>query len=139
MRSVLAIVSFGVAITAASLAQAGDDPVAVFEHRCEPAHAATDYASWEYIANNAVRTADEYATVHNPRATFILGDVDAVFQAGGDYAGQYLVKIVAGPNNATSFAMLRPNFEFCADPSSLNDSRDDLFTVVVAKFNGRPF
>ncbi len=35
--------------------------------------------------------------------------------------------------------MLKPNFPFCADPAGLDDSRSDLFTVVNAKHNGRPF
>jgi hypothetical protein len=39
----------------------------------------------------------------------------------------------------TSFAVLRPNFEFCADPSSLDDGRSDLFSVVKAKLNGKYF
>lgn len=111
----------------------------VFDKRCPKGQRADDYPFWEFIANNAKRTADEYATDHNPRATFIVADVDPVFQAAGEHAGEYLVKLLASSPGATSFAMLRPNFDFCADPSGLDDSREDLFTVVNAKFNGRPF
>jgi hypothetical protein len=75
----------------------------------------------------------------NPRATFVRAKVDPVFQFAGDHAGKYLVMLVADNPGGTSFARLRPNFSFCADPGVLDDSRPDLFTVVSAKFNGRSF
>ena len=106
---------------------------------CEPGKAANDYASWEYIANNANRTADDYATRRNPNATFILAKVTPVLQFGGEHVGNYLVTLLQQSPNGTSFAQLKPTFDFCADPSGLDDSREDLFKVVNAKFNGRSF
>jgi hypothetical protein len=75
----------------------------------------------------------------NPSATFVFSEAEPVFQVAGEYAGTYLVKLLADDPSGTSFAMLRPNFPFCENPSNLDDSRTDLFTVVSAKFNGRPF
>ncbi len=119
-------------------AQEGD-PIAVFEKQCPKGQRADDFPAWQYIANNAIRTADEYAMVHNPMATFVLAKVDPVFQVAGEHAGEYLVKLVIDGSGGTSFAMLKPNFPFCADPAGLDDSRSDLFSVVNAKHNGRPF
>ncbi len=112
---------------------------AVFEKQCPAAQRADDFPAWEYIANNAKRTADNYAMERNPNATFILAKVEPVFQLGGDYAGEYLVRLVMDGSEGTSFAMLKPNFPFCTDPAGLDDSRSDLFTVVTAKHDGRPF
>ena len=106
---------------------------------CEPGKAANDYESWEYIANNALRTADAYATKRNPNATFIFAEIDAIYQLAGKHVGNYLVTLLQHAPNGTSFAQLKPTFDFCADPSGLDDSREDLFKVVNAKFNGRPF
>ena len=134
--SIFASLSLAIAFgTPGADAQTGS----VFEKQCPKGQRADDYPAWEFIANNAVRTADKYAMDRNPQATFILAKVEPVFQVAGDYAGEYLVKLVAGGSGRTSFAMLRPKFAFCADPSNLDDSRPDLFTVVNAKFNGRPF
>jgi hypothetical protein len=72
-------------------------------------------------------------------ATFVFAEVEPLFQVAGEYAGRYLVKLVAHGPSGISFAMLLPNFPFCEDPSTLDDSRSDLFTVVNAKFHGRPF
>ena len=115
------------------------ESISVFEKQCAKNQRADDYPFWEFIENNAKRSADEYAMDHDPRATFIPAKVDVVFQAAGEHAGEYLVKLLYSSPGATSFAMLRPNFDFCADPSGLDDSRYDLFTVVSAKFNGRSF
>lgn len=97
---------------------------------------ADQYPDWEYIKNNAVRTADEYATMHNPKSTFIFAKVDVIFQYGGEHKDSYLVRLLAGSKGKTSFAMLKPNFPMCGDPVKLDDSRSDLFSVVSAKFNG---
>jgi hypothetical protein len=117
----------------------GSNALAVFEKECAEGSRADGFPFWEYLANNARRTADNYAMEHDPRATFVTAKVDPVFQVAGDYAGEYLVLLVADNPGGTSFAMLRPNFPFCANPEALDDGRPDLFTVVSAKFNGRPF
>lgn len=116
-----------------------NNPLAVFEKQCPKGQRADDYPFWKYIANNAKRTADEYAMNRDPRATFVVAKLEVVFQVAGEHAGKYLVKLLDGASGRTSFAMLKPNFPFCVDPSNLDDSRRDLFTVVTAKFNGRPF
>lgn len=135
-HQILGVVAFAVGVF---LSVSEGSAESVFDKRCPKGQRADDYPFWEYIANNAKRTADEYAMDHNPSATFIVAKVDPVFQAAGEHAGEYLVKLLANSPGATSFAMLRPNFDFCADPSGLDDSREDLFTVVNAKFNGRLF
>ncbi len=106
---------------------------------CPSGQAATDYDDWKYLANNAIRTADDYASKRNPVASFVMADVDALFQVAGEHEGQYLVVLLAASPTGTAFAMLRPNFDFCSDPSGLDDERTDLFTVVEAKLNGIPF
>lgn len=118
---------------------AAQDIAKILEKRCAEGQGANDYPAWEFIANNAVRTADEYAMNRNPNATFVKADVEPVFQMAGEHAGEYLVKLVAQGSFGTSFAMMRPNFDFCADPANLDDSRTDLFSVVNAKLNGKPF
>jgi hypothetical protein len=121
----------------------GVDPLAqgldVIEKQCPKGQRADDFAFWVFIENSAIRTADEYAMDRNPDATFVLADVDPVFQFAGEYAGNYLVKLVMDGTTGVSFAMLKPNFPFCGDPDGLDDSRSDLFSVVIAKHNGHPF
>lgn len=131
-----ALIAFWLAIT---LGAAGAQADSVFEKKCPKGQSADDFPFWEFIANNAKRTADEYAVERNPMATFVLAKVDPVFQAAGDHAGEYLVKLIMDGSSGTSFAMLKPNFPFCADSAGLDDSRSDLFTVVIAKHNRRPF
>ena len=94
---------------------------------------------WEYIENNAARTADAYAVANNPAATFVLAKTNVAYQFGGDFEGQYLIVLLAERAGNTDFAMLRPNFDICGKAASLDDSRSDLFEVVVAKHNGQPF
>lgn len=106
---------------------------------CAEGQAATDYEVWEYIANNAKQTADAYATKRNPQAVFAIGKVTPYYQAGGEFKGQYLVQVLHEGRGGVSLAMLKPNFPFCSDPGQLNDEQPDLFTVISAKFNGRPF
>lgn len=115
------------------------NPVAVLEAKCPEGQAANDYDDWEFIHSNAIRTAEYYAIDNNPKATFILAEVEVIFQMGGEYAGEYLVKLLFTGSMGTALAMLRPNFDFCGDPSTLDDGREDLFTVVVAKLDGRDF
>ena len=130
----LAVLCVGVPAAASD-----DDPMAILAARCPDGQAATDYEFWVFIANNARRTADGYAIDRNPMATFVLADAEAIFQMGGEYAGEYLVKLLAYAPTGTALAMLRPNFDFCGDPSRLDGAREDLFTVVEAKLDGRSF
>lgn len=143
MQVVRLCASIGVALTAAfnlpSTNAQGSHVLTVFEQECADGSRADEFQFWEYIANNARRTADNYAMEHNPRATFVNAKVNTFFQVAGDHAGEYLVMLVADNPGGTSFAVLRPNFPFCADPGILDDSRPDLFTVVSAKFDGRSF
>jgi len=120
-------------------AASAQDTAKILEERCSEGEAASDYSQWEFIANNAVRTAESYAMDHNPNASFLNADVEPVFQMAGEYAGGYLVKVVAEGSFGTSFAIMRPNFNFCTNPANLDDSRTDLFSVVNAKLNGARF
>jgi hypothetical protein len=143
MKVVRLYASVGVALSAAfnlpSANAQGSDVLAVFEKQCADGSRADEFPFWEYVANNARRTADDYAMERNLRATFVNAQVDTFFQVAGDHAGTYLVMLMADNPGGTSFAVLRPNFPFCADPGTLDDSRPNLFTVVSAKFNGRSF
>ncbi|WP_145953472.1 hypothetical protein [Oceaniglobus indicus] len=115
------------------------DSTTVLESKCAEGQAANEHEYWEYIKNNAIRTADNYAAENNPRAVFIFADVEVYFQIDGEYVGEYLVKLLSSAHTGTALAMLRPNFEFCGDLSRLDDEREDLFTVVVAKLDGVDF
>ena len=139
VRSVALVLLLGPLVLPQTAEAQKRDPIAVFEKQCPKGERADEYPGWKWIANNAVRTADEYAMDRNPQATFVTAEVETVFQFAGEYAGEYLVKLLQDGPAGTSFAMLRPSFPFCVAPSSLDDSRTDLFTVVVAKFNGKPF
>jgi len=132
IRSALLIAAFAFIC----LDSIGHSEATTDDGRCEQGQRADDFPGWEFIANNARRTADEYAIQNNPAATFVIADVDAHFQVAGEYEGIYLVKLLYHAGDATDFAMLKPNFDFCGDPERLDDSRADLFTVVVAKRNG---
>ncbi|WP_142847098.1 hypothetical protein [Telmatospirillum sp. J64-1] len=131
--------TFRATVLAVAIGVAGMSVVSAQEGMCLEGTAANSFPAWEFIANNAVRTADAYAVERNPRATFILGKVSALLQFGGEYKGQYLVHVVKEGASGTAFAVLKPNFPFCEDPGELDDERADLFTVISAKFNGQPF
>lgn len=95
--------------------------------------------SWKYVVSNATRTADKYATEHNPQAVFMgAEDIEFLKQAGGDHKGRYLLKIVNQHDGKTSFAMLLPLFDE-NKPSDDLDDEGDLWKVVKAKFNGVEF
>tara|TARA_R110000751_G_scaffold52823_5_gene114841 strand:- start:17 stop:412 length:396 start_codon:yes stop_codon:yes gene_type:complete len=107
---------------------------------CAKGEAATDYEFWKYIENNAARTADEYAASHDPRATYFFKTSKAEYQESGKYAGKYLVQLHnKGRSGDISTATLVPNFDFCADPSGLDDGKPDLLTVIGGTFNGQKF
>lgn len=98
----------------------------------------TTSKNWKYILNNAARTADSYAAKRNPSAVFIRAEVEFLKQHGGEFEGRYLLKMVSKNNNDISFAMLLPLFDESASTELLNDEAE-LWRVVAAKFNGRPF
>lgn len=125
-----------IGLTRPAIAQ---DLTKIIEKICIKGQAADDYPAWQSIANNAVRAAEDYAMDRNPNATFLNADVEVVFQMAGEHAGEYLVKLVAQGSFGISFAMMRPNFDFCVNPAELDDRRPDLFSLVSAKLNRRPF
>ena len=99
----------------------------------------TSTAEWRFLFNNAARTADDYAVRRNPAATFVSAEADILYQYGGAHEGSYLVRLMATGQGGTDFALLLPAFDVCGDVTALDDSRTDLFSVVVAKHDGREF
>lgn len=91
---------------------------------------------WEFIENNAARTADAYAVARQPMATFALATVRVNFQVAGEHEGKYLLTL---RDEGRSFAQLEPTFDFCSPASTLDDERDDLWRVVLAKHMGHEF
>lgn len=97
---------------------------------------------WEYLVNNAWRTADAYASERNLNAAFFPAkpaevEVEFLKQVAGEHQGRYLLKLVSKSAGNTSFAMLLPLFDEFA-PSDDLDDEGRLWKVVVAKFNGAP-
>lgn len=97
---------------------------------------------WEYVVNNAWRTADAYAAERNPSAVFFPAkpaevEVEFLKQVAGEHQGRYLLKLVSKSAGNTSFAMLLPLFDEFA-PSDGLDDEGQLWKVVVAKLNGNP-
>lgn len=90
-----------------------------FSLGCSTGEAANEYEDWEFIANNAVRTADDYAMARFPQATFINGKVEANYQLGGEFEGKYLVMILSQSPQGTAFAVLKPNFNVISAPIRL--------------------
>lgn len=124
-------------IAAAALLLAGGTAVA---DRCAAGSAANEQEDWQWLQNNAARTADEYAVDRDqPNATPAFGDISVVYQEAGEHRGQYLVVILDGNHIGTSFMMLKPRFDFCGDISGIDDEDPNLFEVVVAKFDGLDF
>ncbi|OKH88117.1 hypothetical protein [Thalassospira sp. TSL5-1] len=111
-------------------------PLGAYAAQCEEGNAATDYPGWQYIENNAARTADSYAASHNPKATYIFATSEVVYQNG---LGYVVVLTNKGRSGDISTATLTTNFDFCGDPARLDDSREDLFTVTGGSFNGQHF
>lgn len=116
----------------------GAGSLEVFKKECAKGLAANEYPAWQWLQSNAIRTADAFATSRNPSAFFLRPEVSVIFQAAGADAGQYHVHLLQKGATGTSLAILRPNFSFCSDPKALDDSRTDLFTVVMVKLNGKP-
>lgn len=103
----------------------------------------TKTTKWEFIVNAAWRIADNYAMKRYPQCTFACQkkdeQVNLIYQEAGDYKGQYLLHILCKGKTGTLFAVLKPNFNFAQDPKTINDSEPNLWTVVMAKHNGREF
>lgn len=95
---------------------------------------------WQYIANNGIRTADEYAVKNNSAATYIGNDVQTnlVKQYGGEYEGGYLLTVINDNEGSVSYAQLQPLFDIDSDPSTLDDE-SKLWQVTTAKYNGQEF
>jgi hypothetical protein len=111
-----------------------------YAEKCSPGAAAHEQADWEFLENNAARTADAYAVDYDqPNALPAFGKIDVVYQVSGEHEGHYLVMIVSETHLGTAFMMLKPQFDFCGDIARLDDESPELFSVVVAKFNGQPF
>ncbi|RCK27572.1 hypothetical protein TH9_22465 [Thalassospira xiamenensis] len=103
---------------------------------CAPGTAAHEYADWQWIENNAARTADAYAAEHFPQATYFFKTSEVIYREGTGYLVELTSK---GKTGNISTATLEPNFDFCSDPSGLDDGREDLLTVLGGTFNGQPF
>lgn len=105
--------------------------------------AATKSDRWEYLVNNAFRTADHYAMTRYPNCTFACNkhdkDVRLVKQEAGRYKGEWLLMITCRSKLGTAFAVLRPNFDVTKNSDIINDSDTRIWTVVLAKYNGREF
>jgi len=95
---------------------------------------------WEFVVNNAKRTADEYAIKNNSKANFIGLDMDIQFlkQYGGEYEGRYLLKIINEHGENVSFVLLLPLFDEYETSENLDDE-STLWEVVFAKINGNEF
>ena len=107
---------------------------------CDRGRAAPERAGWEYLENNAFRAADDYVVSGGrPEATPSLGNIGVHYQMGGEFEGQYLLMLSADGPSGALFMVLKPNFDFCIDPQSVDDTRDDLFSVVSAKLNNQSF
>lgn len=107
---------------------------------CPPGAAAHQQDGWEWIANNAARAAEDYVLdADMPQATPATGEIEVYYQIGGEFEGEYLVAITDRAGHRTTFMMLRPTFDFCVDPASLDDEDPGLFDVVVAKHGGVEF
>ena len=110
--------------------------VTAYAAQCQEGNAATGYPDWQYIENNAARTADSYAASHNPKATYVFATSEVVYQNG---LGYVVVLTNKGRSGDISTATLTTNFDFCGDPARLDDNREDLFTVTGGSFNEQHF
>lgn len=96
--------------------------------------------SWKYIINNGLRKATNYASDKGSYAAFIGPSVKTslIKQVGGKYQGKYLLKIISETNGNVSFMMMLPKFDVNKSTDDLDDE-SNLWTVVVAKYNGIDF
>lgn len=95
---------------------------------------------WQYIVNNGIRTADEYAVENNPASTFTGNNVQTslVKQYGGKYEGEYLLTVLNDNKGSVSYAQLRPLFNINASSDGLDDE-SKLWEVTIAKYNGKEY
>lgn len=136
----------------AGLAEAGDDG-AVAETEVpvmiKPATAAragwlpgepdctltSETEGWDLVKANAILTAERYAILHNPAATFGDADGKPLYQIDGAHKGQHTLII---SNEQVALAQLVPLFDFCT-PAERLDPEGKLWKVVLAKLNGETF
>ena len=104
---------------------------------CPEGQRADDYPGWATVAEQARAAANRYAEARGSRATYTTANVEALYQVTGPNAGHYLVKLAGGGSHGLSFALLKPDFDFCRDPAELETGGS--FAVLSAKFNGQPF
>lgn len=98
------------------------------------------YRDWHMVAENAIRTANNYADRQGSEASYDQAFVDLVQLQGGDYDGEFrAVMIDAKAKAGPSFAILTVNFDVCAAPSELDPDDGELFSVLFAKLDGVPF
>ena len=115
-------------LVALSLSVAG---AAGLEEFCKGAQPASSYEHWQFLENNAFRTADAYAVQKDkPEAVTLFGRVSVSIENE---------RVVLTIRQGQSTVQLVPNFDFCEDPSGLSDERPDLFTVIAASHNGVSF
>lgn len=95
---------------------------------------------WKYVKNNAIRIADEYASIRKPSATFAGSNqkIDFIRQYEGEHKDRHLLIIVNSSNGITSLATLLPLFDENASSENLDDERP-LWRVLNAKYNGQDF
>lgn len=101
---------------------------------------ATQGKDWQYIVNNGIRTADEYAVKNNPASAFGGQYVSAKLdkQYGGKYEGEYLLTVLNDDKDSVSYAQLRPLFDINASSDGLDDE-SKLWEVTIAKYNGKEY
>lgn len=126
----------GTPLPSGRLPSVATSPASVFP----PGPVSTQSPMWQFIVNNALRTADDYASARDARAVFVGPGVSTEFlkQLGGEHEGRYLLKVLNHHGDDTSLAMLLPLFDEYSHTDDLDDEAE-LWQVVVAKFNGRNF
>jgi len=61
------------------------------------------------------------------------------YQYAGENEGEYHINLTQRSPLGISFIVLLAKFDMCSDTSNIDDSREDLYDVVVAKHNGLEF
>ena len=100
----------------------------------------TQDETWKSVVDNAYNVAEEYAVVHNPRATYesAIEDYNFVKQQEGTYKGGYLLIINTVHGDDYCVAYLHPLFDVEKPAFELNTEKP-LWEVVRASMNGNPF
>lgn len=97
------------------------------------------YYEWSSVVLKAIMTAFEYTDARLPNAVFLKASNSIYFQVAGEDQGKYHIHLLAQRDTGTSLVVLSLNFDMCANPANLDFERKDLFSIVVAKFNGVKF